>query len=92
MGKTDLVQHKIELEDETPFKKPYRRIPPYMLEEVREYVKEMLDSGVIRESNSNYSSNVVVVRKSDGSLRFCIDMRMLNSKTKKRLLYATAFC
>lgn len=63
-----------------------------MLEEVREYVKEMLDSGVIRESNSNYSSNVVVVRKSDGSLCFCIDMRMLNSKTKKRLLYATAFC
>lgn len=63
-----------------------------MLEEVREYVKEMLDSGVIRESNSNYSLNVVVVRKSDGSLRFCIDMRMLNSKTKKRLLYATTFC
>lgn len=53
MGKTDLVQHKIELEDETPFKKPYRRIPPNMLEEVREYVKEMLNSGVIRESNSN---------------------------------------
>lgn len=54
-----------------------------MLEEVREHVKEMLDSGVIKESNSNYSSNVVFVRKSDGSLRFCIDMRMLNSKTKK---------
>lgn len=83
LGKTDLVQHKIDLEDETPFKQPYRRIPPNMLEEVREHVKEMLDSGVIRESNSNYSSNVVLVRKSDGSLRFCIDMRMLNSKTKK---------
>lgn len=58
MGKTDLVQHKIDLEDETPFKQPYRRIPPNMLEEVMEHVmehvKEMLDSGVIRESNSNF--------------------------------------
>lgn len=34
LGKTDLVQHNIELEDETPFKQPYRRIPPNMLEEV----------------------------------------------------------
>lgn len=83
LGKTDLVQHKIELEDETLFKQPYRRIPPNMLKGVREHVKEMLDSGVIRESKSNYSSNVVLFRKSDGSLRFCIDLRMLNSKTKK---------
>lgn len=54
-----------------------------MYDEVRQHVKEMLDAGVIRESNSNYSSNVVLCRKSDGSLRFCLDMRMLNAKTRK---------
>lgn len=43
----------------------------------------MLDVGVIRELNSNYLSNVVFCRKSDGLLRFCLDMRMFNLKTRK---------
>ena len=83
IGETDAVSHTIELEDERPFKQPYRRIPPGMYDEVRQHVKEMLDIGVIRESNSPYSSNVVLVRKHDGSLRFCIDYRMLNARTRK---------
>ena len=81
LGCTNLVEHEINLNDPTPFKDPYRRIPPAMFEEVRQHLKEMLDAGAIRESQSPYSSNVVLVRKKDNSLRFCIDFRKLNSRT-----------
>ena len=69
------------MNDPTPFKDPYRRIPPALFEEVRQHLKVMLDAGAIRESQSSYSSNVVLVRKKDKSLRFCIDLRKLNSRT-----------
>ena len=83
LGRTDLVEHEIKLTDETPFKEPYRRIPPALYEEVRQHLKEMLDVGAIRPSKSPFSSNVVLVRKKDGSLRFCIDFKKLNSRTIK---------
>lgn len=83
LGKADIVKHEIKLTDETPFKDPYRRIPPGLYDEVRVHLKEMLEAGAIRESQSPFSSNVVLVRKKDGSLRFCIDFCKLNSRTVK---------
>lgn len=83
LGHTDLVKHTIKLTDDTPFKEPYRRISPAMIEEVREHIAEMLAAQAIRPSSSPFSSNVVIVRKKDGSLRLCIDFRKLNMRTVK---------
>ena len=82
-GRTDLVEHEIKLTDDTPFKEPYRRIPPGLYEEVRQHLKEMIEAGAIQPSKSPISSNVVLVRKKDGSLRFCIDFRKLIGRTVK---------
>ena len=85
MGHTNATEHKIVLKDPDtqPFKEHFHRIPPPQLDEVREHLKLMLDAGVIRPSNSLWCNAVVLVRKKDGSLRFCIDFRKLNSLTVK---------
>ena len=54
-----------------------------MFDEVREHLREMLEIGAIKDSSSPYSSNLVLVRKSDGSLRLCIDYRGVHRKTIK---------
>ena len=85
MGHTNTTKHKIVLKDPDtpPFKEHFRRILPPQLDEVREHLKLMLDAGVIRPSNSPWCNAVVLVRKKDGSLHFCIDFRKLNSLTVK---------
>ena len=84
-GHTKAAKHKIVLKDPDtpPFKERFCRIPPPQLDEVRAHLKMMLDAGVIRPSNSPWCNAVVLVRKKDGSLRFCIDFRRLNSLTVK---------
>ena len=83
LGCTNLVEHEIHLENEDPFKDPYRRIPPALIQEIREHLNEMIEAGAIRPSKSPFSSNVVIARKKDGSIRFCIDYRKLNQRTVK---------
>ena len=83
MGRTNLVKHHIKLTDPVPFKEAYRRIPPQMYDEVKAHIQEMLDLGAIRPSNSPWASAIVLVRKKDGRLRFCIDLRKLNNRTVK---------
>ena len=74
MGHTNATKHKIVLKDPDtpPFKEHFCRILP-----------PQLDTGVIRPSNSPWCNAVVLVRKKDGLLRFCIYFRKLNSLTVK---------
>ena len=54
-----------------------------MVEEVRNHLREMLESSAIRSSQSAWCNAVVLVRKKDGGLHFCIDFRCLNTRMKK---------
>ena len=77
------AEHIIELLDEEPFKEKFRQIAPPLLDEVQEHLQEMLDGGAIHPSQSPWCNAVVLVRKKDEGLRFCIDFRRLNARTKK---------
>ena len=83
-GRTSLVEHHIDLKDGTrPFKLPARRIPMHLQEEADKEVQKMIDHGIVEPSNSEFSSPPVLVRKKDGTVRFCIDYRKLNEATVK---------
>lgn len=83
LGCTSLVSHDIPLLDDVPIRQRYRRIPPSDYDDVRAHIRQLLDNQVIRESCSPYASPIVLVRKKDGSLRLCVDYRLLNGKTRK---------
>ena len=83
IGCTDTTKHVIELMKEEPFKERFRHITPPLVDEVCQHIQEMLDGGAIRPSQSLWCNAVVLVRKKDGSLWFCIDFRRLNTQTKK---------
>ena len=57
-------------------------MPYHHRAEVEKQVTDMLSQGVIQPSSSPWSSPIVLVKKKDGSYRFCIDYRKLNSITK----------
>ena len=82
-GKTDLVTHSINTDSNHPIKQAVRRPPFHLRSEAHAEVEKMLDKGVIEPSDSPWASPVVLVRKKDGSLRYCIDYRKLNSITIK---------
>ena len=63
LGCTHSTEHTIKVTDDTPFKEHFRRIPPPMVEEVRNHLKEMLESGAIRPSQSAWCNAVMPVRK-----------------------------
>ena len=71
----------IHLVDREPVNAAYRKIPPHLYQEVRNYIEDLETNGWIRESFSSYSSPIVCVRKKDGQLRMCVDYRQLNAKT-----------
>ena len=80
-GRTSLIEHEINLKSDKVVRvKPYS-IPYARRETMRTEIEEMIKIGIIERSNSEYCSPVVLVKKRDGSTRFCVDYRKLNSIT-----------
>ena len=73
LGRTAIVRHKIDTGEAQPIKQRMRRTPHAQREIIDEEVKKMIELGVVEESDSPWSSPIVLVRKKDGTTRFCID-------------------
>ncbi|GFU60164.1 retrovirus-related Pol polyprotein from transposon 412 [Trichonephila clavipes] len=83
IGHTTVTQHRIDTADHPPIKQHPRRLPFAKQEEVGTLLREMQENDIIEPSSSPWASPIVLVRKKDGSTRFCVDYRKLNDVTKK---------
>ena len=82
-GNCTLVKHKIETGSAMPVRQPFRRTPRGFEGEEREYLRQQLEAGMLVPSKSPWASPVVLVRKSDGTVRWCGDFRKVNDLTRK---------
>jgi hypothetical protein len=83
LGRTDLVQHSIRLNNDQPIKHAPYRVPPQKREIIQQKGNELKSKGVLIDSQSPFSSPVVLIRKKNGEWRFGADYRALNSATVK---------
>jgi hypothetical protein len=81
LGRTNVVQHDIDTGNTHPIRQPHRRLLMAQQEVCDREIKSMLDKGVIERGQSPWASPVVLVKKKDGSVRFCVDYRKLNAVT-----------
>ena len=83
LGRTSLVKHQISSESRAAIKQQFRRTPVHLQGTVDQHINDMLERNVIEPSSSPWASPIVLVRKKDGTTRFCVDYRKLNEATVK---------
>ena len=83
LGRTDKLTHTINTDGCHPVRQQARRLSPFQKDQVHQLLQDMLSRDVIQPSTSSWASPVVLVKKKDGSIRFCIDYRKLNAVTHK---------
>ena len=83
IGRTSIIPHRIDTGENSPHFEQLRRHPTTQLPVIDEHVSHMLEHDVIEQAASPWCSNVVMVRKQDGTMRLCVDYRKLNCLTTK---------
>ena len=83
IGRTGVLKHKIPTANARPIKQPLRRVPYHMQKEMDDQIESMLKKDIITPLKSPWASGIVLVKKKDGSKRFCVDYRRLNDVTIK---------
>ena len=78
-GHTTLTTHNIEVGSARPVKLQLYRLPYAYRSTVQKELQDMLESGIIEPSSSDWAAPIVLVKKKDGSIRLCVDYRKLNN-------------
>ena len=77
------IEHDINTAFAVPVRQRIRPTPKGFQDEEKKCLDEQIDAGVVRPSSSPWASPTVLVRKPDGSVRYCVDFRQVNDRTLK---------
>ena len=80
---TDLTLHSMNMRTPERVKLRARRLPLVKLKTLKQELQRLLDLDVIEPSSSSWASPIVLVTKKDGSVRLCVDYRLVNNLTLK---------
>jgi len=83
LGRTSQVLHRIDTGNNKLVRQSLRRQPITVLQTIDKQLDDMQKAGIIKPVQSAWASNIVIVKKKDGSARFCVDYRGLNDRTIK---------
>ncbi|UYV79967.1 K02A2.6-like [Cordylochernes scorpioides] len=82
-GRTHLVKHQIKTTSDIPIRKNPYRVSLKERNIISDQINSMLKNGIISHSSSVWASPIILVKKKNGTFRFCVDYRNLNSVTVK---------
>ena len=83
LGCTNVLQHEIYTGNVSPIRQRFRRMSPQKREEIQKLLSNMLAKNIISPSKSPWAPPVVLVKKKDGTSRFCVDYCQVNTVTRK---------
>lgn len=81
--KTLNYEMNIDVENSTPIFSRPRRLSYAEKNKLMDIIKGLAEEGIIRPSDSEYASPIVLVKKKSGDIRMCVDYRALNKVTKR---------
>jgi len=82
LGRTGVLQHYINTGNATPIHQQAQMVSLPRRETVHNLLQDMLSKNIISPSQNHWASPIVLVAKKDGSTRFCVDYRKLNTVTQ----------
>jgi len=83
LGFCSILKHDIDSGQSPPIKQSPRRPPLSAGDAENDIINEMLEAGVIETSHSEWASPICLVKKPDGTYRFCIDYRRVNAVSRR---------
>lgn len=83
LGCNSMTQHHINGGNNRPIKQSHWKTVPASRREMKDAIGELIEENGVETPNSPWALQVMLVKKKDGTTRYCVDYRALSDTTMK---------